>query len=251
VTSGNVDIWLQDLTRKGAFTRVTSAPTPDIYPVWAPDRTKLAYAGVGEGQFAIKLISAAGGESTVAFDGPLAEVPMDWSRDGRFILYKEQSETRIHLWALPMSPIDKPFAVAPLSEAADERTGQFSPDGKWLAFESNESGRYEIYVQAFPKPGAKTVVSTDGGLQPRWSPDGKELYYVRPDARLMAVALRVRDESTIEAVSPVPLFQTRISGAVTGGSAMEYDVARDGRFLMNTVVEQAGEPITLIVNRPR
>ena len=150
-----------------------------------------------------------------------------------------------------MSPIDKPFAVAPLSEATDERAGQFSPDGKWVAFESNESSRYEIYVQAFPKPGARTVVSTDGGLQPRWSPDGRELYYVTPDARLMAVALRVRDEATIEAASPVPLFQTRISGAVTGGSAMEYDVSSDGRFLMNTVVEQAAAPITLIVNRTR
>jgi Tol biopolymer transport system component len=250
-TSGNVDIWLEDLTRKGALTRLTSAPTPDIYPVWAPDGTRLAYGALGEGQFAIKLISAAGGESTVAFDGPLAEVPMDWSRDGRFILYKAQGETRIHLWALPMSPIDKPFAIAPLSEAGDERTGQFSPDGKWVAFESNASGRYEIYVQAFPKPGARTVVSTDGGLQPRWGPDGQELYYVTPDAHLMAVALRVRDEATIEAASPVSLFQTRISGAVTGGSAMEYDVSKDGRFLVNTVVEQAGEPLTLILNRSR
>ena len=250
-TSGNVDVWLEDLTRKGALTRLTSAPTPDIYPIWAPDGSRLAYGGAGEGGFAIRLISAAGGESTVAFDGPLAEVPMDWSRDGRFILYKEQSQTRSHLWALPMSPIDKPFAVAPLSEATDERAGQFSPDGKWVAFESNESSRYEIYVQAFPKPGARTVVSTDGGLQPRWSPDGRELYYVTPDARLMAVALRVRDEATIEAASPVPLFQTRISGAVTGGSAMEYDVSSDGRFLMNTVVEQAAAPITLIVNRTR
>ena len=149
-----------------------------------------------------------------------------------------------------MSPVDKPFALTPLSEAADERTGQFSPDGKWVAFESDESGRYEIYVQAFPKPAARTVVSTEGGLQPRWSPDGRELYYVTPDARLMAVALRVRGESTIEADSPVPLFQTQISGAVTGGSAMEYDVSNDGRFLMNTVVEQAAEPLTLIINRP-
>jgi Tol biopolymer transport system component len=141
--------------------------------------------------------------------------------------------------------------VTAQSEAADERTGQFSPDSKWLAFESNESGRYEIYVQAFPKPGARTVVSTDGGLQPRWSPDGHELYYVTPDARLMAVALHVRTEATIEADAPVPLFQTRINGSPPGGSVMEYDVARDGRFLMNTVVEQAGEPLTLILNRPR
>jgi Tol biopolymer transport system component len=251
LTSGNVDIWLQDLTRKGAYTRLTAAPTPDISPVWSPDGTTLAYAGAGTGSFAVKLVSAAGGESTVAFDGPLADVPADWSRDGRFILYRVTATTRIHLWALPMPPTDQPFAVTPLSEAADERTGQFSPDSKWLAFESNESGRYEIYVQAFPKAGARTVVSTDGGMQPRWSPDGQELYYVTPDARLMAVALHVRDEATMEAASPVPLFQTRINGARTGGSIMEYDVSRDGRFLMNTVVEQAGEPLTLILNRPR
>jgi Tol biopolymer transport system component len=252
--SGNVDVWLQDLTRKNAYTRLTTAPTPDIYPIWSPDGMTLAYGGWGEGKnFAVKLISAAGGESTVAFDGPAADVPMDWSRDGRFILYRAQSQTttRMHLWALPMSPVDKPFAVTPLTEAADERTGQFSPDGKWVAFESNESGRYEIYVQAFPKPGARTVVSTDGGLQPRWGPDSQELYYVTPDARLMGVALRVRDEATIEAASPALLFQTRINGALTGGSVMEYDVSRDGRFFMNTVVEQAAEPITLIVNRPR
>ena len=251
LTSGNVDIWLQDLARKSAYTRLTTAPTPDIYPVWSPDGARLAYAGVGKGSFAIRLISAAGGESTVAFDGPLADVPADWSRDGRFILYRVTGAPRIHLWALPMSATDQPFAVTSQSEAADERTGQFSPDSKWLAFESNESGRYEIYVQAFPRPGARTVVSTDGGLQPRWSPDGRELYYVTPDARLMAVALRVRDDATIEAASPVPLFQTRINGARTGGSIMEYDVARDGRFLMNTVVEQTGEPLTLIVNRRR
>ena len=249
--SGNVDIWLQDLARTGAYTRLTAAPTPDIAPVWSPDGTKLAYAGAGTGSFAVKLISAAGGESTVAFDGPLADVAADWSRDGRFILYRVTGTTRIHLWALPMSPAAQPFAVTPQSEAADERTGQFSPDSKWLAFESNESGRYEIYVQSFPKAGARTVVSTDGGQQPRWSPDGRELYYVTPDARLMAVALHVRDDATIEAASPVLLFQTRINGALTAGSITEYDVSRDGRFLMNTVVEQAGEPLTLILNRRR
>ena len=107
---------------------------------------------------------------------------------------------------------EQPFAVTPLaSEAADERTGQFSPDSKWLAFESNESGRYEIYVQAFPKPGARTVVSTEGGLQPRWSPDGRELLLCDAGrASDGSVALHVRDgKRRIEAVSPVPLFQTR------------------------------------------
>jgi len=160
---------------------------------------------------------------------------------------------RHQLWALPLAGSPTPFPVTPPDDAADERTGQFSPNGKWVAYESNASGRYEIYVQAFPKAGAKTMVSTTGGLQPRWSPDGKELFYVSPDARLMSVSLRLRDDAqSIEPASPVALFPTRISGFPSGGSVVEYDVSSDGtRFLMNTLLEQSAAPISLILNRSR
>ena len=119
-----------------------------------------------------------------------------------------------------------------------------------MAFESNESGRYEIYVQQFPSPLAKTLVSTSGGRQARWGPEGKELFYVAPDGRLMSVSLRLRSDGQVEPASPVPLFMTRVSSMPSGGSIIEYDVSRDGRrFLMNTFVEQAAAPVTLILNK--
>jgi hypothetical protein len=132
---------------------------------------------------------------------------------------------------------------------ADERFGQFSPDGRWVAYESNESGRFEVYVQPFPKPGEKTLVSTGGGQQARWGADGREVFYVAPDGRLMAVSFRVRSDGRADVASPAPLFPSGVSGAPTRGSIIEYDVSKDGRFLMNTLVEQAGSPITLILNR--
>jgi dipeptidyl aminopeptidase/acylaminoacyl peptidase len=149
-----------------------------------------------------------------------------------------------------MDGTGKPFAVSNQPNV-NERYGEISPDGKWVAFESNESGRYALYVQAFPKSAGKTVVSTgNGGRQARWSPDGKELFYVAPDAKLMAVSLRPRaDGQQIEAASPVALFLTKVSGVAVGGSGIDYDVSSDGkRFLMNTLVEQSGAPITLVLN---
>jgi Tol biopolymer transport system component len=247
---GNVDLWLQDLTRAGARTKLTTAPTPDIFAIWSPDGTRMAYGKSGQATFGIGMISTTGGEPSTIFDGPMQEIPADWSRDGRFILYRAQTfPGSIDLWALPMQGPREPFPVSNQTNA-DERIGQLSPDGKWVAFESNESGRYEVYIQAFPTPAAKTVVSTSGGRQVRWSPDGQELFYVAPDARLMAVSLRPRaDGRPIDVSSPVPLFLTKVSGVTTGGSGIEYDVSRDGkRFLMNTLVEQSGMPITLILN---
>jgi Tol biopolymer transport system component len=142
-----------------------------------------------------------------------------------------------------------PIPIAQTS--SDERTGQFSPDGRWVAFESDESGRFEIYVQSFPSPGIHTIISTSGGLQPVWRPDGQELFYVAADGRLMAVALRfLSNGQNVEPASPVPLFLTRVRSTRTGGSKQEYDVSPDGqRFLMNTLTEDPGAPITLILNR--
>jgi hypothetical protein len=133
----------------------------------------------------------------------------------------------------------------------DQPGGEFSPDGRWLVYESNESGRSEVYVQPFPEAGGKWQISTAGGAQPRWSRDGKELYYVAPDARLMAVPIGTSaDGKTVDLGVPVPLFQTRLaSGAGQLLGVPRYMVSRDGRFLMNIAVEDtAASPITVIVN---
>ena len=134
---------------------------------------------------------------------------------------------------------------------ADRSFGQFSPDGKMIAYSSTESGHWEIYVQPFPGPGTKSLVSTAGGISARWGPGGKELFYIALDDRLMAVPIRLAsDGESVEARTPVPLFTTRVGGALQQtGFTPQYVVAPDGRFLMNTVVEDPNaSPITVILN---
>jgi WD40 repeat protein len=140
----------------------------------------------------------------------------------------------------------KPIAVANTPFA--ERVGEFSPDGRWVAYETDESGRFEIVVQPFPNPTGKSQVSS-GGVKPRWRADGRELYYLAPDGRLMAVAITTQD-SAFRAGTPLALFPTRV--ATTGASAVkaQYAVSRDGRFLINQTTGQAAvAPITLVLNQ--
>jgi hypothetical protein len=138
-----------------------------------------------------------------------------------------------------------PFLQMPYNEAY----GQFSPDGRWVAYLSNESGRDEVYVAPFPRPAGKWQVSTTGGVAPRWRRDGKEIFYVAPDNKLMAAAVSGQ-ASAFEVGAVQPLFEIHRNGPVIGGYlGYNYDVAADGqRFLVNTVGEQAAAPLTLIVN---
>jgi Tol biopolymer transport system component len=135
----------------------------------------------------------------------------------------------------------------------NERHAQFSPDGRWVAYATNESGRYEIVVQPFPASAGKWQVSINGGLQPRWRADGRELYFIAPDGTLMAASVNA-SAATFAAAVPVALFRSRITG---GGTNLPdhpyYAVSRDGRFL---ILQSAGEPtvspITLLLNwKPR
>src|SRR5262249_3929106 len=149
---------------------------------------------------------------------------------------------------LPMDGDRKPFPV--VQTEFEERDGQFSPDGKWIAYQSNESGRFEIYVQPFPGTGTKIQISTNGGGQVRWRRAGKELFYITLDDRLMAVPIGISsDNKTIDAGAPVPLFATHVGGAVQGIYRPQYMLSPDGqRFLMSTVAEEAPSPITVILN---
>ena len=140
-----------------------------------------------------------------------------------------------------------------LGTASNEPWGQFSPDGRWVAYQSNESGRFEIYVRPFPGPGGRATVSTSGGIHPRWSRDGKELFFLAPDGTLTSARIVVTGQ-TIEAGVPVALFQTRIvgGGGNLAGYRQQYDVAPDGRFLINVGLESDPPPITLLSNwKPR
>ena len=248
---GNSDVWLLDLGRR-VLSRFTSDPRPEIYPVWSPDGRRIAYAAFNTHGTAFNLYEKAvngTAEARLLFDTPQNMIPEDWSRDGRFLSYRVlDSAGRWDIGVLPTGGAGKLFLVT--KTPYDEMSSQLSPDGHWISYESDESGRNEIYVQPFPGLGAKTIVSTGGGLQARWGPDGRELFYVAPDGRLMAVAMRITDGGrTIEPASPVPLFVTRVSSTRTGGSGHEYDVSRDGqRFLMDTFVEQNAAPITLVLN---
>jgi serine/threonine protein kinase len=248
--AGNTDVWVLDLERD-TFLRFTSDPRPEIDPIWSPDGNRIVFARLdGRGFKLYQKPTASAGEESLLLDAGQNMVPCDWSRDGRFLLYRViDPEKGTDLWALPMDGSRKPFPVA--QTGFDNFVGQFSPDGRWVAFVSNESGRFEIYLQRFPSPATRTVVSTGGGLQPRFRADGKELFYVAPDGRMMAVTLRFSsDNQTVEPGAPVPLFLTRVSSTLVGGSGEEYIVSADGqRFLMNAFTERADLPITLILNR--
>jgi Tol biopolymer transport system component len=170
------------------------------------------------------------------------------SPDGsRIVLFRSlDAKTGFDLWALPMDGDRKPFPV--VQSGFDDRDGQFSPDGRWIAYQSDRSGRSEIYLQPFPGPGDPLQVSTAGGAQVRWRHDGQELFYIALDGRLMAVSTRLVAGGSIDFGAPVPLFTTHV-GAVVQGNRQLYSVVEDGqRFLMNTLVEEAPAPITVILN---
>jgi dipeptidyl aminopeptidase/acylaminoacyl peptidase len=242
------DLWLLDSTRQMRFTRGSGANVTR-YPVWSPDGSRIAFQRSGSGSVRISVRpSAGGGDDEVLFESSEGKVLSDWSPDSRFLLYYvPDPKTGTDLWVLPLEGQRVPFAF--LKSEANELHGQFSPDGHWVAYQSSESGRYEIYVRPFPGPGGQFPISTTGGVYPRWSPDGKEVYYIAPDAKLMAVPISAT-ATMFEAGTPTTLFQTRRVGGgrnVTGRSH-QYDVAPDGRFLINVEATSGTPPITLLLN---
>ncbi len=261
--NGNKDIWLLELGR-GVLSRFTFEPGINGRPVWSPDGSEIVFYSNRKGVFDLYWKSASGtGDEQPLLESPMTKVPMDWSGDGAFLLYRnDDPQTGADLWVLRMNGADTK-TTGPGHQRTDtarqafpvvqtpfqDRDGQFSPDVKWLAYQSNESGHFEIYVQPFPSSGAKTQISSNGGMQVRWRQDGKELFYVSLDDRLMAVPIKSAGAGkTFEAGAPLPLFAPHIGGAGQQ-NRQQYIVSGDGqRFLMNTVTNEAPSPITLIIN---
>jgi dipeptidyl aminopeptidase/acylaminoacyl peptidase len=214
----------------------------------------------GSNHIFVKPIGSDGAKEESVFSTPALIMVQDWSPDGRFLVYDGESpngSSGMDVWALSVDEGRPRTPVALAQTPFDEKNPQVSPDGKWIAYESNESGRFEIYAQPFPKPGERVRISTTGGAQAEWSRDGRELFYVGLDEQLMAVPLRVSpDGNTLEPGPAAPLFVTHIpNGAVqSGGTRNQYVVSPDGqRFLVITRAEDASTlPITLILNwKPR
>jgi Tol biopolymer transport system component len=241
IASQNTDIWAYDL-QGGSAKRLTFDPSADSVPIWSPDAARLVFASnrLSFNDLYVKNSDGAQEEKSVLHDD-IDKFPNDWSRDGKYILYTRHAD----LWFENLPKLEKSlFLKAP----SLLRNGQFSPDGKWVAYASNETGKWEIYVTSFPEPRGKWQISVGGGEQPRWRSDGRELFYLSTDSKVMAVP--VTTGANFEARTPVALFQATPRQPIPIFDLFVYDVSRDGqRFLINTQVKQAeSAPMSIVLN---
>ncbi len=254
-----VNLWLLDGAR---MSRLTFGASTDFDPVWSPDGTRIVFDSNRSGPLDLyqTLVNGSVSDAQPLLSSGQVKIPGEptsWSPDGRFLLYTSSTpQTGNDLWVVPMVGAHTPSVF--LKTPFDESNGVFSPDGRWVAYESDESGRFEIYVRPFHPPDAEESdvasgavqwqVSTAGGIDPTWQRDGKGIYYIDPSGTMMAAPITVSG-AQLAAGTPVKLFPTRILGG--GGDVArgrQYDVATDGRLLINTVSESAAAPITLIQN---
>ncbi|MGA2003913.1 MAG: protein kinase [Terriglobales bacterium] len=240
--SGVNDIWVLDVAR-GVRTRLTFGPIANINPIWSPDGVWIAYLSRRGEHFSIyrKRSDGSGAEEVlVTTDAQVLQVtPEDWSRDGKSILYSQATpEGRRQIWMLPLEGDRKPSMVL-----ARGSNGQLSPDGRWLAYQSGESGGTEVYVMAYGGGQGKWQVSANGGMVPRWSNDGKTLYYIDSTQTLSAVPVKEAG-GALQFGAAEPL----VSRWTIVGQPF-YDVSPDGKkFLLDRIAQQVSQSVTVVTN---
>jgi len=245
-SAGPPEIWIYEVSR-GVRSRFTFDPASDRWPIWSPDSTRVAFSSNRRGQFNLYVKSYAGsGIEELLLETDRDKVPTDWSSDGRYLLFEARGDpkTQSDVWALPLSGDRKPIPV--LQTPFREVEAVFSPDGRWIAYNSDESGRSEVYVAPFPGPGRKWQVSASGGTLPRWFGTGGEIFFDGPGERIMAAEVSAGG-GTFQVGRTQPLFEIRPQRP---GNI--FDVTPDGqRFLVNTATQaQTSAPMTLVVNWP-
>jgi dipeptidyl aminopeptidase/acylaminoacyl peptidase len=241
------NLWLLEFAR-GGRTRFTYGPGQDRYAAWSPNGTKIAFSSQRAGHFDLYQHAADGaGEDELLFKSTDNKIVNDWSRDGRFLLYGEQSaKGGTHLWVLPMDDAVERKPARFLRMPSNELEGRFSPDGRWIAYASDESGRSEIYVRPFPTPaggGGRWMVSQGGGFAPRWRRDGTELFYIGAGGQVMASGVSASGAAFKPGV-PKPLFKVQIAPRA------DWDVSADGTKFLFPIMgsETTQSPFTVVLN---
>jgi eukaryotic-like serine/threonine-protein kinase len=240
---GVFDIWVLDLAR-GVRTRLTFGPVSNTFPVWSPDGKWIAYNSDrnGHANLCRKPSDGSGAEELLLTDEQTA-VPNDWSRDGKYLLYSRGPASNQEIWALPLEGERKPWLVVPRTASSFTYLGHISPDGRWIAYVSNESGAPEVYVIAFRGGQGKWQVSTNGGTQPKWSRDGKELYYANGTSRTVFAVSVKEANGALQFGAAQPL----VTNAAT--QQFFYDVSPDSKkILLNIASQQVSQSVTVVAN---
>ena len=221
---GTYDIWIEDLSR-ATTARATFEPVSEAAPVWFPDGRRIVYcADVGGNVPDLFWLDPADGKNGLLLHTDGVKYPQDISPDGRFLLYTEIVSKQAVIWVLPLTGQKKPFRF--LTDPFSEYAPRFSPDGRFVAYVATESGKPEVYVRPFPGPGTAWQVSRSGGKAPRWSRDGREIFFLSEHALMSA---SVRTNRGFESAAPASLFAADL---FEGGDSFDYEIAPDGRFLV-------------------
>jgi Tol biopolymer transport system component len=244
------DLWIRDLSR-GTEVRFTNNGGTNASPFWSPSGDRIVFKNNPKGPFNLYQKAASGSiQEELLLPNTVTDNPTHWSRDGRFIVYEESDpKNKLDLWVLPVQGTAAERKPIPfLRTEFNEMEGQLSPDSRWMAFASDRSGQYEVYVRPFPPGEGEWAISNAGGTQPRWRVDGKELFFIAADGKMMAIPVKAAPgaKPSLEAGVPLALFDAH--AANDGVLDYEYDVTADGtRFLINTTGGTAATPALTVV----